>query len=74
MEYVGLKVPIVTNANYIGSDLRSPGSFIFTDHAGVWTVNKSGYRGDKKSKFDTLGLPPVSFGFLVFFIVRSHSV
>ena len=68
MEYLGLDVPIVTNVNYIGSDLRSPGNLILTDHAGVWTVNKSGYRGVKKSKFDTLGLPPVSYGFFSFLL------
>ena len=51
MEYLGLDVPIVTNVNYIGSTLRSPEGLLFTDHAAVWAVDKTGYRGDKKYKY-----------------------
>ena len=51
MEYLGLDVPIVTNVNYIGSALSSPGSLLFTDHAAVWAVDKTGYRGNKKYKY-----------------------
>ena len=67
MEYLGLDVPIVTNVNYIGSALSSPGSLLFTDHAAVWAVDKTGYRGDKKYKYRIIGLPPVSYVFCLFY-------
>ena len=66
MEYLGLDGPIVTNVNYIGSALSSPGSLLFTDHAAVWAVDKTGYRGDKKYKYHIIGLSDVSYVFLPF--------